>query len=346
MISEPIEAVIAVVLVTIALATVITYMRVITRQEIVSERVLARSVASVLADLYARDFVMYGNISFQEFRNKVGEICSLTWKRTGVWVNVSMYMIFLNGTEVEFQVNSTKVPRPQGDKIIVMVPVMPRSASSEIHWYCLSYRDSYYVQQHSVGAITWWEGETARFYFVAYGEDGLPIQGGHAQVTVYTNLGELVGTEGANLVNGMCKIAMTMGGSGPAPTKIHVFANYTGPNGESFPTRSFWVDLESGDPYSRGEQHLIVNETAQEDHHFYAGETIYGRTANRMNLTSIRDFLKDLSLPLPINNISLAQGPYNASIINGFDTSSRANVPFFIFPYTVRIEVEVIAPRG
>jgi len=343
MISEPIEVILAIFLITVSLATAITYSKVITKQETSSERIMARSLASVIADLYIRDFVIYGNSSYNDFRKKVGEICHLFWNRTGVWANVTMCMVFLDGTEMEFYINSTSDQRPKGDTVIIKLPLMPRSSDENITWYLLSYRDYYYVESITQNNLTLWWIENQIYYFVAYTRDGLPVQGGHAQVTVHA--GSEIRSEGADMINGISKIEVGgLAGSGSVPSSLHVFAEYTDPYGVRT-TREVWIDLESGDPSGRDENQMIVNETTQECHHFYVGETIYGRSVNRMNLTNIRESILDINLPMTIDDLILAQGPYNASIINGFDRSTKANVPFFLFPYTVRLEVIVVVPR-
>jgi len=343
MISEPIEVILAVVLVTIAIAAAISFTKVVTEHEIGSERILARSMASVIADVYSRDFVMNGNLTLRGFRNKVGEICTLVWNRTGIWFNVSVYLVYLNGTEIKFYINSSNPSRPVGDVVIVTMPVMSRCNSSEIHWYVISYRDPYYTR---VIDPNHWEGESARFYIVAYTKDGLPVQGGNAQVTLYAD-GTLITTEGANLINGICKITIGVGIQEGAPAgKYHAFVDYTGPNGENFPTRQLWIDLDSGDPVGRGENQMIVNETTQPAYHFYIGDTVYGRSCNRMNLASIRENITFIGLPETLDDIIYAQGPYNATIEMGGNPSTKANVPIFIFPYTVKIEVIAVAPKG
>lgn len=344
MISEPLEAILAILLITISLATAITYSKVITKQETSSQRVVARGLASVIADLYLRDFVIYGNSSYSDFRKKVGEICRLFWNRTGVWTNVTMYMIFLDGTEIEFHINSTSDQKPEGDTVVIKLPLMPRSSDENITWYFLSYRDYYYVDSVTQNNLTLWWVENQIYYFVAYTRDGLPVQGGHAQVTVHA--GSEIRSEGADMINGISKIEVGgLAGTGSVPSSLHVFAEYTDPNGDRT-TKEVWIDLETGDTSGRDENQMIVNETMQECHHFYAGETIYRRSVNRMNLTNIRESITGISLPMTLDDLILAQGPYNASIINGFDTSTKANVPFFLFPYTVRLEVVVVVPRG
>ncbi len=343
MVSEPIEVILAVVLVTIAIATAVSFTRVVTKQETASERVLARSIASVIGDIYSRDFVMNGNMTLREFKNKVGEICTLAWNRTGIWFNVSMYLVYLNGSETKFYINCSNASRPRGDVVLVTFPVMPGSNDTQIHWYVLSYREPYYKRQIDGNH---WEGESARFYIVAYTKDGLPVQGGNAQVTLYADT-TLITTEGAQLINGICKITIDVGIQEGAPAgKYHAFVDYTGPNGENFATREMWIDLDNGDPTGRGENQLLVNETAQPAYHFYVGDTIFGRSCNVMNVTSIRENITSIGLPMDIDDIIFAQGPYNASVLMVGNPSSRANIPFFIFPYTVRIEVEAVAPRG
>jgi len=343
MISEPIEVILAVVLVTIAIATAISFTKVVTKQEIGSERILARSIASLVGDIYSRDFVMNGNLTLREFKNKVGEICTLAWNRTGIWFNVSMYLVYLNGTEIKFYINSTNAARPVGDVVIVTFPVMPGCNNSEIHWYVISYRDPYYKRTIDANH---WEGESARFYIVAYTKDGLPVQGGNAQVTLYADA-TLITTEGAQLINGICKITIDVGIQEGSPAgKYHAFVDYTGPNGENFPTRELWIDLDNGDPVGRAENQMIVNETTLPAYHFYIGDTVYGRSCNRMNLTSIRENITFIGLPETLDDIIYAQGPYNATVENIGDSSTRAHIPIFIFPYTIRIEVIAIAPRG
>ena len=353
MITEPIEALLAIFLISIGLAAIIAYHSSSTRSiQVLAERLSTRSVAYVIADIYSRDYVMCGSISFRDFKNEVGEICSLLWNRTRAWVNTSICLVYPNGTEKEFYINSTNTQKPNGDTITMMIPLRPiafNENQSQLHWYVLSYRNYYFARNSTQDGNVTWEGETARFYFVVYTEDGFPVDGGQAQVTVYTDLGELVGSNGSSITNGICKISIDLEGSGNVPSKIHVFASYTGPRGESFPTREMWIRLREGDPYGRGEQQLLVNQSAQETNHFYVGETIYGRSCNRMNLTRFGCFMQDLSLPLSTEGPQYVQGPYNASVINGFDTSSMANIPFFLYPsssYIVILKVQIVTARG
>ncbi|HIE23958.1 MAG TPA: hypothetical protein EYP68_06990 [Candidatus Korarchaeota archaeon] len=338
MISEPIELILAVVLVTIAIATAISFSRVVTKQELASERVLARSIASIIGDIYARDFVMYGNLTLQEFKNKVGEICTLVWNRTGIWFNVSMYLVFLNGSEAKFYINSTNANRPRGDVVIITIPVMPGTADQNITWYWIPYRDEPILQENT-GEGTW-ESEPI-FYIVAYTRDGMPVQGGRARVRI--QIGSDIWQEGADVINGICEITIRLGGSLPSPIDMNVRVYYTDPDGQ---TTSSEKSLNFRLGTLKGKQQKLVNETADEVWHFYIGDTIYASNGDTMNLTNIRELIPKVSLPLTLDELIYAQGPYNATVYIASASSDKANIPFFIFPYTVRIEVKAVAPRG
>ncbi len=340
MISEPIEVILAVILVTIAIATAITFTKVVTKQEIASERILARSMANVIADMYSRDFVMEGNLTLQGFKNKVGELCNLVWNRTGVWCNVSMYLVFLNGSEIKFHINGTNATRPRGDAVLVNVPVMPGTADRNVSWYWILYRDEPILQEDSPSAGQWQSQPI--FYIVAYTKDGLPVQGGQAQVRI--QIGSDIWQESAQVINGICEIQVTIGGDLPSPWSMDVRVYYTDPYTKQTSYIEKTVSFNKGT--LKGKQQMLLNESGGEAYHFYIGDTIFASNGDTMNLTSIRESIESVSLPLTLNDIIYAQGPYNATVYKASSPGDRANIPFFIFPYTVRVEVEAVAPRG
>jgi len=101
--TEPLELIIVIVMISIALFSVYSYNRssIETAQSFENRRLLARNIALMIANMWKFQFVN-GSWSFSEFNSSVGDLVGYIEEKNGVHVFANISFVYQNGTEINF----------------------------------------------------------------------------------------------------------------------------------------------------------------------------------------------------------------------------------------------------
>ncbi|MGB9631647.1 MAG: hypothetical protein ACPL09_06715 [Candidatus Methanodesulfokora sp.] len=170
--TEPLELIIVIVMISIALFSIYSYSRTTTTasQSFENRRLLARNIASMIADMWKFQFVN-GSLNFNEFNQSVKEFLQYVEGKNGVHLFVNISFVYWNGTEANFTLyRSSGAGRENATAFAPAVVSWNISdAPLKVREYVVQWADfAYYRKGNTITIYT-------PFFFITQYSDGIPI---------------------------------------------------------------------------------------------------------------------------------------------------------------------------
>ncbi|RSN73999.1 hypothetical protein [Candidatus Methanodesulfokora washburnensis] len=352
MVTEPIEAIIAILLISIVLYSVFVYNQRGT-ENIMLMRTLSKSIAGTIAGMYAN--YINSSIDFYTFNNTVNSFLEYTERKENVSIAANITVILKNGTLRTARLR--QMSRPVKRSIIENITVSLANESRNLTVYALPNRSYVYCNLPPLIGCTSWR--SIGIYVVGYYSDGTPATSGSASVTdVSPPCFSVSGPQ--DIQNGIALLELSpKTGSCSGTVTITVNYNINGKSGSI--TLQLPVQLGSGKNFQLESEPQCNNQPC---YFYFLGEQInltpQDSTLNWLVNNSARGYyegsgwqiitgsgLCSVTTESGLHNlpcyIFFTPGPYNLSMnsfpgsYNGWDT----NQPFFIEPYFTIITVRV-----
>jgi len=340
MVTEPIEAIIAILLISIVLYSVFVYNQRGT-ENIMLMRTLSKSIAGTIAGMYAN--YINSSIDFYTFNNTVNSFLEYTERKENVSIAANITVILKNGTLRTARLR--QMSRPVKRSIIENITVSLANESRNLTVYALPNRSYIYCNSPLSPECTSWR--SIGIYVVGYYSDGTPATSGSAQAKAHDNC--FYDSAPKKIQNGIALLELTPKGSNCSrPVNITVHHNITGKWKKiTLPPLpilegsggNFGLKPECNNKpcyfYFLGEQ---INLTGSTD--WLVSNAVRGSCRSEENedkITTGSGSCDDLP-----RYLFFVPGPYNLSMnfleqYNIWDT----NQPFFIEPYFTIITVRV-----
>jgi hypothetical protein len=352
MVTEPIEAIIAILLISIVLYSVFVYNQRGT-ENIMLMRTLSKSIAGTIAGMYAN--YINSSIDFYTFNNTVNSFLEYTERKENVSIAANITVILKNGTLRTARLR--QMSRPVKRSIIENITVSLANESRNLTVYALPNRSYVYCNLPPLPLIGCTSWRSIGIYVVGYYSDGTPVSSGSAWAEADCFSGGPEKTQKKIQNNGTVLLELSPDLSHPCSGDVTIIVhhNITGEwkeiNLPSLPVK----DCTTGS-CKNGQLEPDCSDPTDPTkkvpcYLFYLGEIV--------NLTDVSNWViqgkrgpnnKCPSSGYGSGNIPTASGscdslpryvfftpgPYNLSMNNG-DT----NQPFFIEPYFIIITVRV-----
>jgi hypothetical protein len=331
MVTEPIEAIIAILLISIVLYSVFVYnQRGV--ENILVKRALAKSVAGTVAGIYVN--YLNSSQSFEDFNRSVANFLSYIEKKENVSCSAYLRLLFKDGTYFDYQLF-----RGRSGKISITenVTVALGSIGRSLTVYALANRSF----------VSTVQGETVGVYVVAYYENGVHPSSLTASVSIGDGGPPQPCSPERSFTGGAiysCSAPSTAAGG---EVLLHIYVNNIKVDGTSYDLPPIPIP---GKPLPYDPSTVMIEDT---DVHYYLGEKVdLTKSANwilenrkGMRCTGSGDSISTGSssylcpevnnLPLPV---FLVQGPINISLDCDHDETCSRQV-IFIEPYFSQISV-------
>lgn len=172
--TEPLELIIVIVMISIALFSVYSYNRssIEASQSFENRRLLARNIASVIADMWKFQFIN-GSWGFSDFNSSVKDFVKYVEEKNGVHIFVNMSFVYYNGTEVNFTLYRSSGAGKENATAFVPAVVgwNISDVPLEVKQYVVPWTGkAYYKKSGSNSADIY-----VPIFFIAQYSDGIPI---------------------------------------------------------------------------------------------------------------------------------------------------------------------------
>ncbi|MCS7366576.1 MAG: hypothetical protein NDF52_01710 [archaeon YNP-WB-062] len=347
MVTEPLEALIAIMLISIILASIFIYNQRGT-ENIMQMRTLSRSIAGTVAGMYAKyiNSGIYidsdiGFYTFKDFNDTVNNFLEYIERKENVSIAANITVILKNGTLRTARLK--QMSRPVKRSITENITVSLANESRYLKVYALPNRSYVYCNSPlspKKGCNSW---RSIGIYVVGYYSDGTPATSGSAQAKADKCFSKSASKE---IQNGIALLELTPKGSNCSGTvTITVYYNIGGESGN----RSLTLRVLEG-----SEKDFSLECNNKPCYFYFLGEQInltpHDSTLNWL-VKSVRDSYTGSGDKIITGSgscgdlpcyIFFTPGPYNLSMnfleqYNIWDT----NQPFFIEPYFTIITVRV-----
>ena len=363
MVTEPLEALIAILLISIILASIFIYNQRGTESitQMGTLRALSRSIAGTVAELYLN--YTNSSITFREFNESANNFLEYVEKKENVRIAANITVVLKNGTLKTARLRQVDASVKVNKSITENITLFITNKSRKWHAYVLPFRNYVYLYCSlpipSFNICLSYSYRPIYIYVVGYYSDGTPVESGSASASA----DKCFSPDQQEIYNGIAllklsysectspeknkeikvTVSYSIGGESPPPIILNLSVKdcTTG----SCKNGQLKFDCDCPDPTDPTKTKKVPC------HYFYLGEII--------NLTDVSNWViqgrrgpndKCPSSGYGSGNIPTASGscdslpryifftpgPYNLSMNSG-DT----NQPFFIQPYFVIVSVKV-----
>ncbi|MGC9103189.1 MAG: hypothetical protein ACP5JF_00040 [Candidatus Methanodesulfokora sp.] len=349
MVTEPLEALIAIILISIILASIFIYNQRGT-ENIMLMRTLTRSIAGTVAGMYAN--YTNSSISFYEFNSTVNEFLDYVEKKENVSIAANITVVLKNGTLRTARLR--QMSRPVKRSITENITLFLANESRELHVYALPFRRYVYCDSFLFSTSICISYKSIYIYVVGYYSDGTPATSGSASATADRCFDQAQG----DIRNGI--VLLELDPTSPfcsGTVKVEVSYTIDGKSG-IIPLPPFSVQQGSGKGDPPGKEGLKSESQCGNEpcYLYFLGEIINLTTdVSQWKINGTRgscpttDYgsgniptASGLCDSLP-RYIFFAPGPYNLSMnrFSGSPDGWDTHQPFFIEPYFTIISVRV-----
>jgi len=342
MVTEPLEALVALLLISIILASVFIYNQKGT-ERIMLKRTMTRSIAGTVSGFYL--YYLSSSQSFADFNRSVASFITYIGKGQNVSCSVAIELIFKNGSYFDYELVRG---RKSANAIIESMTVAYGNASGALHIYAIVNRTYISSDPNSPTGV----------YLVAYYDNGVPALYSTQNVlfVVKWSDGNLIMTgQCPPILNGKttCDISASywpsnyQRGSGAVSISIvysYIDGKYSGTiNITSYPVYSYAytangriADVANGSMflhYYLGEKVNLTTDVVDWNITNRKGGKCYG--AGNAIPTGSNILCGDMPLP-----VFLVQGPVNITLNYDKDIKMQSRQVIFIDPYFTQVLVE------
>ncbi len=355
MTTEPLEVIIVIFLITVALFAIYSYSRTTaTSSGLTGRRLLARDVASVIAGMWKYDFIN-GTYSYADFSNEVRNFLSAVESEQGVGIGVNLTFVYKDGNNKTFVLYNAS--KSGGTSASAVAPVMVSWNCTPDKVYALSYTDEIYYSV-SGGIIRTYTFDNLTFFVIAYHHAGVPRTEGGAYVTLdysFTDEWGMHPSSGnayAPIENGGAILNVSI----PSyrsfifedpPNSLDVTLKYY-PNASASTPSKTWTFTYGPSDFKKGSApSIILTFSGNQSYLYLLGETIdisgagapTWTISNRKGEILTESGLAIQLIPPDMNPGFFIQGPFNITVV---DASGTVHIPFYVLPYMVLLKVRVV----
>ena len=346
MVTEPLEALIAILLISIILVSIFVYNQRGT-ENIMRMRTLTRSITGTVAGMYAN--YINSTAPFDEFNNTVNKFLEYVERKEDVSISANITVVLKNGTLRT--VSLRQMSRPVKRSITENITLFLRNESRDLHVYVLPFRNYVYCDLFIPFTSKCISYRNVYIYVVGYYSDGTPVPSGSASASA----SNCFSSDSQDIVNGIALLKLPSKSPLWCSGTVTVIITYNIDGKSDSISLSLPVISGSGkDGQLKSDCYDPVYGNVP-CYHFFLGEII--------NLTGVSQWriqgrkgscpaagVGSGNIPTASGTcnslpryIFFAPGPYNLSMnqfsgsLDGWDTHQ----PFFIQPYFTIISVRV-----